>query len=176
MAKKKSRRPTAEGGLAITSMMDMMTIILCFLLKSYETTDVTVQASDDLQIPTSSALANIKKAVQLVVTKKQILVEGKSIVDLDQRQDDSGRLVSLVADSDKKGQLISDLYEDLLTHAEEAKELGTALKSVDQAQFKGQILLQCDRTLPFSVIREVMYTAGQAQFGEFKFVVIKSSE
>jgi hypothetical protein len=30
--------------------------------------------------------------------------------------------------------------------------------------------------LPFSVIRQVMYTAGQAQFSEFRFVVIKTRE
>ena len=34
MALKKARRREAEDGLNITSMMDMMTIILVFLLKS----------------------------------------------------------------------------------------------------------------------------------------------
>ena len=33
--KKKSRRQGTDAGLSITSMMDMMTIILVFLLKNY---------------------------------------------------------------------------------------------------------------------------------------------
>lgn len=175
MGKKKSRRQGAEGGLTITSMMDMMTIILCFLLKSYQTTDVTIESSSDLQIPTSSALAPIKKVVQLVVTKSRILVDGEHIVDLEQKADDDGNMVSHVADTDKKGQLIDELYNRLLEAAEQAKENGELFGGIEDAQFKGQIMLQCDHALPFSVIREVMYTAGQAQFGEFKFVVIKAS-
>jgi len=156
-------------------MMDMMTIILCFLLKSYQTTDVTIESSADLRIPTSSALTPIKKVVQLVVTKRQILVEGEPITALEQRPNESGQMVSFVPDSDKKGQLIDELYNRLLEAAEQAKEIGVTFSGIEDAQFKGQIMLQCDHSLPFSLIREVMYTAGQAQFGEFKFVVIQGS-
>ena len=170
--KKKSRRQEGEGGLNITSMMDMMTIILCFLLKSYSTEDVTVKASEELQIPTSTSLAPIKTAVNLVVTDNQILVDGDKILSLDHEQNDAGQIVAVVPESQKKGQLISDLYDVLLEKAEEAKEIA-AKTGLKEAEFKGQILLQCHRTLPFTLIREVMYTAGQAQFGEFKFVVIK---
>jgi len=46
----------------------------------------------------------------------------------------------------------------------------------DVVPFKGRLLLQCDREIPFSLLREVMYTAGQAQFGEFKFVVYKEGD
>ena len=55
MGKKKSRRQGTDAGLSITSMMDMMTIILVFLLKNYSTTDISVAPSDDLQIPLSVA-------------------------------------------------------------------------------------------------------------------------
>ena len=153
--------------------MDAMTIILCFLLKSYEATDVTVVASDDLQIPASSALQEIKTAVQLVISRRGILVDGEPVVEVEEVLDDEGQPTYQVADSEKKGQLITELYDELLDKAEEQKEI--ALNTgLEEAQFKGQILLQCDRQLPFNLIREVMYTAGQAQFGEFKFVVIKS--
>lgn len=176
MAKrKKSRRMGAEGGLTITSMMDMMTIILCFLLKSYQTTDVTIESSPDLVIPSSTALAPVKKSVQLSVSQSEIRVDNEAVMRLERAPDDSGNMVSKVADSDKKGQLISDLYEKLLEKAETAKDQAQNLETIDGMGFKGQIMLQCDRSLPFSLIREVMYTAGQAQFGEFKFVVVKTS-
>ena len=179
MAKKKTRRPTVEGALSITSMMDMMTIILCFLLKSYQTTDVTIASSPDLKIPSSSALTPIKKSVQLVVTRSQIIVDDAVVVELDKRPGDQGD-VSFVPDSAKKGQLIDDLYTKLLEEADKANDIGSDLteeemEGLDELKFKGQILLQCDRTVPFSLIREVMYTAGQAKFSEFRFVVIKSS-
>ena len=54
MALKQARRPTNDGGLNITSMMDMMTIILVFLLKSYSTQDISVAPSEDLELPVST--------------------------------------------------------------------------------------------------------------------------
>ena len=54
MALKKARRREAEDGLNITSKMDMMTIILVFLLKSYLTQDISIALSEDLELPVSS--------------------------------------------------------------------------------------------------------------------------
>jgi len=171
--KKKSRRTEPSGELNITSMMDMMTIILVFLLKSYSTSDVSVAPSEDLVIPVSSSQKPPKLAVNLVVSRKEILVDGKSVLRLTTYADpDTGEPTVAVPTDEKRGQLIKKLYDHLLEKAETAKDLGARSGSAE-LDFKGQILLQCDKRLPFGVLREVMYTAGQAQFGEFRFVVIK---
>ena len=176
MGKKKSRRPGEEGGLTITSMMDMMTIILVFLLKSYSTEDISVKPSDDLEVPLSSAMKPPRLAVNLIVTRSQVLVDSVPVLNLERVPDEeTGEELVRVPDDEKKGQMVSKLYDRLLEKAEYAEELSQRTGSED-AEFKGQILLQCDRRLPFSVIREVMYTAGQAKFGEFKFVVIQGGE
>jgi biopolymer transport protein ExbD len=174
MAGKKTRRIAGDAGLTITSLMDAMTIILCFLLKSYEATDVTVTPSETLQIPASSALAPIKATVQLVASRANIVVDNKKILDLEEVVGSDGRPVYQVPAMEKKGQLISELYEVLNNKAQELKDIHQST-GLSEAEFKGQILLQCDRKLPFSIIREIMYTAGQAQFSEFKFVVIKAN-
>lgn len=174
MGKKKSRRDTTDGGLSITSMMDMMTIILVFLLKSYSTDDVSVAPSKDLQVPISSAEKAPKLAVNVVVSQSQIVVDGDEVLALERVQDDSGAEVTAVPASEKRGQLISSLYERLLEKAETAKDLAMRT-GAEEFEFKGEVLLQCDKRLPFSVIREVMFTAGQAQFGNFRFIVIKAS-
>jgi biopolymer transport protein ExbD len=174
MPGKKDRRGSAEGGLTITSLMDAMTIILCFLLKSYGVDDVTISADEDLKLPASSALATLKTAVQLVVSRKGIIVDGTAVVVVEEVQGDDGQPSYQVAEDDKKGQLITELFDVLLDKAEEQKEIASKT-GLAEAEFKGQILLQCDRRLPFALIREIMYTAGQAQFAEFKFVVIKTS-
>ena len=173
MALKKKKRRKHKDELAITSMMDMMTIILVFLLKSYSTNDVSVAASADLQLPSSSAAKAPELSVNLVVSKSQIVVDGVPVLNLTTVPDEeTGEDLLAVPEDEKKGQMITRLYDRLLEKAEQSKALGEASGSAEH-EFKGRILLQCDKTLPFSVIREVMYTAGQAQFGEFKFVVYK---
>lgn len=171
--KRVARRQVAKADLSLTSIMDMMTIILVFLLKSFGVDDITVQASDELEIPISSALAPVRTAVNIVVSQRQILVDGTLVVELEQVQNQTGQVVASVPVGRKKGQLISDLYDVLNQKAEVAKEIADRTQ-LEQAQFKGQVLLQCHRALPFSLVREVMYTAGQAQFSEFKFVVVKA--
>ncbi len=157
---KTRRRIGEEGGLAITSLMDMMTIILVFLLKSYSVEDIQVKPSADLQLPSSTALKNPKVAVNVVVSKRNITVDGVKVVDLTELR---------VPDDYKKGTLISPLYDVLFDKAD------TSL--FDQAmggeQQPRRLLLQSDREIPFAVIREVMYTAGQAKYAGIEFVVYK---
>lgn len=176
MSKKKTARRDAEGEeLNITSMMDMMTIILVFLLKSYSAEDISVQGNDDLVLPVSTSLKPPKLAVNVIVSRAQVLVDGEPVLSLVEEADPvTGQSTIKVPEAAKRGAKIIELYDKLVAKAEAAKRLGERAGN-DQFDFKGQVLLQCDKRLPFSVIREVMYTAGQAQFGEFRFVVIKGS-
>ena len=172
----KKRRAEADASLKIDSMMDMMTIILVFLLKSYATTDVSVAPSDQLKLPVSSAQKPPQLAVSVIVEKGQVLVDGVPVMLLGVEPDEAnpGQELVVVPEDELRGQVISKLYDRLLEKAEAAKTLGERSGSAEHS-FKGRILMQIDKDTPFSVVRKVMYTSGQAQFGEFKFVVIKSS-
>jgi biopolymer transport protein ExbD len=171
---KKPKRKGQEEELNITSMMDMFTIILVFLLKSYSTSDVSIAGDGDLELPSSTAEKEPELAVHVVVTRSQIVVDGVPTLQLTMMDDEEnpGQEMIAVPEDEKKGQLITRLFDRLVEKAEQAKAIGEASGSSEH-EFKGRILMQCDKKLPFSVIREVMYTAGQAQFGEFKFVVYK---
>ena len=158
----KRRAPTPAPPLQITSLMDIMTIILVFLLKSYSTEDIQIAPSDDLRLPNSSAQKPPEVAVNTVVSKANVTVDGVKVVDV------SG---GAIGDEYKRGTLISPLFDTLKEKADEAKALAERNPA---HKFTGRILLQCDRDVPFSLVREVMYTAGQAQFAEFKFVVYKN--
>ena len=159
------KRKTEEGGLSITSLMDMMTIILVFLLKSYSVEDIQVKPSADLRLPTSTSKKAPEVAVNVVVSKRTISVDGVKVIDVSDGME--------IAEEYKRGTMITPLYDTLQEKADEAKAVAARNPS---HPFKGRLLLQCDKDVPFSLLREVMYTAGQAQFGEFKFVVYKGGE
>lgn len=176
---KKPRRGDSPGPLNINSMMDMMTIILVFLLKSYSSEDVSVAPSDNLQLPFSTAEASPKLAVNMVVEKNQVIVDGKPILQLGTADDPTkpGSKVPAVPETELQGQLMPKLFDVLQQKATDAKALGERAGGTNKdLGFKGQILMQVDKDMPFNVVRTVMYTAGQAQFGEFKFVVVKLNE
>ncbi len=161
---KSKRRLQEEGGLTITSLMDMMTIILVFLLKSYSVEDIQVNPEGDLELPMSSSTKEPEVSVNVVVSRLSISVDGVKVIDVENSE---------VAEEYKRGPIISPLYDTLQEKADDAKAV--AARNPSQP-FKGRLLLQCDKSTEFSLLREVMYTAGQAQFGEFKFVVFKEGE
>ena len=86
--------------------------------------------------------------------------------------DNPGKTKIEAKDEDRNGQLLEPVLEELSKKADTAKDIANRSSS-DAHAFKGRILVQCDKKLPFEVLRQVMYTAGQAQFSEFKFVVYK---
>lgn len=172
MARRKNRRNAADAGLNITSMMDMLTIILVFLLKSFSTDEIAVRPSTDLEIPVSSAAKAPKVAVNLVVSRREILVDGVPVVTLENTLDSRGLESVRIPAAAKMGLLVSDLFRVLDDKAQVARGADAHTDAEDR-DFRGQVLLQCDRRVPFSLLREVMHTAGQAKFDEFRFVVIK---
>ena len=50
-----ARSRNSTFGLQITTMIDMFTIILVFLLKSYASSAVTIDAQQGLRLPASSS-------------------------------------------------------------------------------------------------------------------------
>ncbi|MCB9669143.1 MAG: hypothetical protein H6734_06710 [Alphaproteobacteria bacterium] len=68
----------------------------------------------------------------------------------------------------KRGQLITGLYEVLLAQAEARKALAQRTGDPD-LEFHGRVLIVPDASASVELLREALYTAGQAQFGGSTF-------
>ena len=109
-------------------------------------------------------------------TAGQVIVDGRPVMQLNDKAENAsspGRTTVDFMDGQLEGQLVTDLFQVLEQKADAAKDLGVKSGNAE-LEFKGRILMQVDKDIPFSVLRSVMYTAGQAEFGEFRFVVIKA--
>ncbi|MFT5686968.1 MAG: hypothetical protein ACI8RZ_007925, partial [Myxococcota bacterium] len=76
------------------------------------------------------------------------------------------------ADEDLKGVLAMPLYEALLEVAEANKMLGESSSDYDGDAFRGELVIAVDRRVPWSTLRSVMYSSGQAQFSAFSLLVV----
>jgi hypothetical protein len=177
MAKKKTRRLSADDELNITSMMDMMTIILVFLLKSFSATEVNVTPSDNLRLPNSSSKIDPAVAVNVVIAKNQILVDDKPVVNVISVDDprNPGQQTYQVPADERSGNTITKLYSAFETQAESAKSVASIAKTRDDMGFKGKVLLQIDQDVPFSLIRDVMFNTGFFSYvNGFGFYMLRS--
>ena len=141
-------------------MMDMFTIILVFLLNFL---DPTNPPSGEVLLPSGRSVEGVDAGVLLTVTPERILVAGEEVMRLE-----AG---ALPAGAARTGGRLDRLYERLA----EAGEARAALDSQQKDSASNAVLVvQCDRTVPFSLLGELLYTAGQAGFGQFRFVVIST--
>ncbi len=170
-AKKKYRllqRKVPDGEevayLNITAMMDMMTIILVFFLKSFSASVENIPA--DVVPPPSSSQIKPHQAVQVVLTNKAILVEGEAVVAVKR-----GAVDASVKRDGASGYQINPLLTVLQKHTTRLKRIEK--KFGKKMKFTGEIVLLADQTTPYRLISEVLYTAGIAEYGKYRLLVMK---
>lgn len=163
VARKKRKEREAEGEireLNITAMMDIMTIILVFLIKSYASSAVTMTASEDVRPPISSTRLTPKDTVAITITPKHVLVGDKSKVDLAN---------SAVKPSDLSGRLIVPLDAALKKEVEKLKYI----EERGGVPFTHELTVIGDRRIPYDLLMSVLYTAGQNELENYRFIVIQ---
>lgn len=162
----KGRRTENEQSVSITSLMDIMTILLVFMLKNYATNPMNINPSSDLQLVQSTEKTELhERMTPLAITKNHILVDDKPIVQIK-----DGKVSPTAKRDGEDGYFITPLFDALKAVAEHQKKLATYNKTVE---FKGRLLVLGDEEIPYRLLSEVLYTAGQAEFAEYEFAVIK---
>ncbi len=159
MARKKRKERQAEGEireLNIIAMMDMMTIILVFLLKSYSASSVSVTASEDVRPPISTTRATPKDTVAVTITPKNVLVGDKKVLELIGNAIPKGML---------DGRLVRPLDQAFKKEVDKLKYIASRNPA---APFTHDY-----RKIPYDLLLSVLYTAGHNELENYRFVVIQ---
>ncbi|HXI58890.1 MAG TPA: biopolymer transporter ExbD [Polyangia bacterium] len=164
---RKLAEPEVIKDLNITPMMDMMTIILVFLLKSFASTTSTITFDQNLQVPKSMTLLKPKEAVSVTVTKKVILVEGDAIAPVN-----AGKVDPAVKRDGENGYFITPLVDILEKHARKEKRVA----ELTGQKFEAQLMLIADQTTPYRLLTEIIYSCGQAGYANYRLLVLKAKD
>jgi biopolymer transport protein ExbD len=157
--------------LNITAMLDIMTIILVFLLKTLGESSAAVPQSQDLMLPKSIIQTEpAQEGVKVTVSKTQILVGNDKVLDLP-----SGGLAQSGVDARHKRGANSLYIVPLGNALASARQVDRALreaKGLDPASSEAVII--ADSTIPYRVFVEVLFTLGQNEFGKYHLMVMQS--
>ena len=164
---KRSKREhnTDIKDLNITPMLDMMTILLVFLLKSFASSSQDVNVAN-LTLPHSTTKLAVEEALTLMITQNEILVDQKVVTSLD-----NGQIKPEDLPEGPNGYLVKPLYDVLEARADHLKRI----EEFGGTQFMGRIAIIADKTTSYRLLFRVLYTAGRAEFGLFKLFVQKPS-
>ncbi|SRR6266568_3204348 len=165
--RRKARERAGEiKELNITAMMDMMTIILVFLLKSYSASALNVNMTESLKLAQSTTQLAPQDNINVTISLEEVAVNDKAAVRV------LGGLIPAEAkDGKAQGYLVPAVFQALKREVEKQKYIA---KYNAKAPFTGRVNVIADRRIPYRTVMEVLYTAGQAELGEYKFMVMKS--
>jgi len=156
------RKKNQVFDIDITSLLDILTILLVFLLQSYNSSGVIINVPKGIELPKSASESLNNFGVNIQVSKTQIWVDDKEIVNTENQE--TPNLF------DEGGRRIVPLFDQLVKIKEVIKQ--SEKLSPDVKKFSGIANLVIDKSIKYNYVKRVMYTCAAAGFKEFKFVVL----
>jgi biopolymer transport protein ExbD len=150
-------RSRKGASLNLVSLMDIFTILVFFLLVNSAEVQ-TLEPPKTLTLPESVALKRPEDTVVVMVTRDQVLVQGSPIVS--------------VAEVDAAvGVIIEPLRAALKAQTDRA-----LLRAAAADLSAREITILGDREVPYRVLKKVMATCTDADYGQLSLAVVQKEE
>ena len=151
MKKKFQRKRIREGvDVDITSLLDILTILLVFLLKSYNASDLKLDLTQGLEMADSDSQHMTRFAPVIQVNKEaMVFLNNKAI----------GRIPA------------SGPMATLTQKLKEEKEKFEAKESVKSSQPNELVNLVFDKEMDYQYVQRIMNDSALAGYSQFKFIV-----
>jgi biopolymer transport protein ExbD len=157
LRKVKGRKKTRAIRPQITSLIDVMTILLVYLLKSFSAEGQILTLSDNLTLPESTADKKPEMHLQIKVNNRLIMVEDDVVARVD----------NVLA---SKELVIPQLNERLKQRRERTEKIAAYS---DNTRFTGKVIIQGDKRIRFQLLKRIMYTCGQQGYSDFSLAVLQ---
>ena len=177
-AKRRNMREPEIDFLNITAMLDLMTIILVFMLKTSSSSSAAIPQSKDLALPASvMSTEAAQEGTVVVISKSQILVgeDPNPVVILPARE----QVAQSGVDVKYKRSGPNDMYIVPLANAlQHARENDKAIRTAKKLDPKApsEAIIVADMTTPYRLLIEVLVTLGQSEFGKYHLMVISGKK
>lgn len=157
---RRRRRPAMPESLRLTSMMDILTVLLLFLLKSFVAEGEVITPAPGVSLPESTSDTSPESSVVVAILDDRILLDGRQVAQVE-------------AGAPRGELLIPALAEQLDLSRRQGEAIAT--RRGDAATYEPKLAIQGDRDIPFAVLQRVMYTCNHSGYGDIALVVLGAS-
>ncbi len=158
--------------LNITAMLDMMTIILVFLLKSMAASTASIPQSKDLKMPDSTLTTEAtEEGLAVMVSKTEIIVDDNKVCPVP--ADATHGLEGKYKRSGPNDTYIVPLANAVQSWREKDKAFRRATGK-DPTFSEAKII--ADEGTPYRLITEVLQTLGASEFNKFHLMVLQGAK
>jgi biopolymer transport protein TolR len=152
--KRHRERRHGANHFALIPFIDMMTILVVFLLAHTAEVDI-LPNTKNISIPQSISDRKPSAAVVVMITKDSLYVDGNLV----------GSLQDLVAN---QGPFFAPLKTALMAQNDRS------IRSAQQTDIaKREVTIMGDKSTPYSVLKKIMLTCSEAEYGKVSFAVVE---
>jgi len=179
--RKRGRRVEMFAGPSLTSLMDVITIILVYLIKNFASSPISVQ-DPSIQLPISTSIENVEDSVVVMITgaeRKEVGPGGHQVLvpDVPTIVVDDQVIMQLSQNFEvPPGQVerqfvIMPLKQKLL---EKRKMQGVTAELTESGGFDGKVVFVVDKHVPYRTLSKALVSSAEAGYANFKFAIVKS--
>jgi len=154
-----SRRNDGRGEMGggvfrpqITSLIDVMTILLVFLIKNFSVDESVVAPPPNVELPLSTSDKSAQSRCAVTITKEEIIAGDRTLAN--------------VADVERSDSLI----------IEPLRAMMTSIMPACMVDSSGSIVILCDRDVNFAVVKKVMSTCSRAGVANYSILVLREGD
>ncbi len=141
-------------------MMDILTVLLLFLLKSFVVEGEVITPVPGVDLPESTSNTPAQASVVVAIFDDTIMLDGQ--------------VVAQVSRETVSGDLLIEALADRLDEARERSEEIAGCAAATR-EFHGRVAIQGDREIEFDILQRVMYTCSYSGYEELSLAVLGTS-
>ncbi len=143
-------------GLNLTSLMDVFTILVFFLLANSSTSEV-LSTPKQIKLPDSVVEAKPRETVVIMVSPETVLVQGEAVVNTTEVLETKGDNIPAISEK------LSLLERNIIGINTQAAVAGK------------EVTILADKTIPFRVLKKVMTSCTGSGYGRISLAVIQKA-
>jgi biopolymer transport protein TolR len=149
-------RHRADAVLNLIPFIDILTVMVAFLLV-YSTEVEVIQNTKGVEVPQSIAQTSPRQSVVVMITKTDLFVQGERIASVAEIRANPAPIIASLHDALKRPMLV-----------------GRELSARDLAA--REITVMGDKALPYDVLKKVMATCTDADYGRISLAVLQKEK
>jgi len=144
------------SGLTLTSLMDVFTILVFFLLANTSTNEV-LTTPKQIKLPDSIVESKPRETVVILVSPELVLVQGERVIGTQE----------LLSSKNERVAAISDRLSQI-----ERNVIGINTKTVAESK---EVTILADKSIPFMALKKIMSTCTDSGYGRISLAVIQKA-
>lgn len=156
MKRMERNKRNGVGKLSLTSLMDVFTILVFFLLINSASSDV-MEPPKEVDLPDSVVESKPRETVVLMVTEQMVLVMGYQVGTIDEVMN-------------SEGPVFKPIEDELLRQRQ--RIIGVSTKAVAESN---EVTILAHKTIPFKLLKKIMSSCTSAGYGKISLAVLEKA-